>query len=193
MRVGIVHELRGAIDRLLHVVAGIHDDDLVAAAFGSRLDGVLDHRPAVELEQQLLRAGHSRARAGREHDRADGKERRREAIDWRPGRADPFHLDVRAEGERGEVAQTAAVAVDQQQPPAGERGEIGDGGRQADHGHRAAIVSRGHVLQRGLDVAPAHDHAVRSLRLAIGAPSDGQLEVTHYEHHSSLSMPDSAG
>ena len=124
-RLRVVDQLGATVDRALHVVLGVDDNRLVTAALGGGFENVAHHRHAVDVEQQLLRTGHARALPRREHDAADGKERRREALERRTRRTDPLHLDAGADRRLREVAQAPAVAVDEQQPAPGQLRKVG--------------------------------------------------------------------
>ena len=137
------------------------------------------HRHAVDVEQELLRARHPRAPARGEDDAADRQQRRRKALKRRTRGADPFHLDAGADGDLGEIAKAPAVPVNQQQAASNQRSKIRHLLGKTNHGHRAAVAPRGHVLQRGIEVLPAHDHRMRPVRLAISAASNGEVEVPH--------------
>ena len=59
---------------------------------------------------------------------------------------------------------------------------------QADHRERSAVVADATCCSAGVEVATAHDHAVRPFRLAIRAPPDRQVEVAHHEHATQLAQ-----
>ena len=139
------------------------------------------HRHAVDVEQELLRARHPRAPARGEDDAADRQQRRRKALKRRTRGADPFHLDAGADGDLGEIAKPPAVAVDEKKTASDERRQVGYLLRKTDHRQRTAVVARGQVLKRGVEVATAHHHRVRPVRLAICPASDGKVKVAHDE------------
>jgi len=151
----------------------------VTAAFGRGLEHAPDHRHPVDVQQQLLRSRHPRAATRGKHDAPDRQQRRRQPLEGRPHRADPFHLDAGADGDLGEIAKAPAVPVNQQQAASNQRSKIRHLLGKTNHGHRAAVAPRGHVLQRGIEVLPAHDHRMRPVRLAISAASNGEVEVPH--------------
>src|SRR5438045_2451266 len=81
----------------------------------SRLTGG-DHRHAVDVEQQLLRAGHTRALARGEDDPTDRQKCCRESLEGRSRGPDPLHLDAGADRDLREVAEARAVTVDEEKP-----------------------------------------------------------------------------
>jgi len=150
------------------------------------------HGLAVEVQQQLLGAAHARARARREDHRADREQRCGKALARRSRRADPLHLGRGLRRGLGEIVQARAVGVDRDDLAPSERRQVGDGIRHANDRERRAVGSRGDMLQRRHHVASAHDHAVRTVGLAVCAPSDGHLEVAHDEDGHASSMPECA-
>src|SRR6266478_297581 len=113
----------------------------MAPAVRCRLDHRLDHRPAIELEKQLLRAMHARARACGEDHGADWEQSIRQAVEWWRGGADPFDLGFSTQSDLREIAEPRAVRVDEEHAAPGENAQVTIFFGQADHRHRPAIVA----------------------------------------------------
>src|SRR6267154_471857 len=118
-RLRVMDQLRPSIDGVAHIVSRVDDDDLVTAPLRGGLHRVTDHGLAVELQQQLLRAGHARARAGGEDDRTDWQQCRSQALVRRSRRANPLDLDAGADRAFRKLAEALVIAIDQQQAAAG--------------------------------------------------------------------------